>query len=467
SALSCIKNNEYSSALPYLQQSIDIQKQIFHRDHLNLTFTYDQIGFVYEKLNQPNEALSFYELSLNIRKKILPNNHIDLAESYDNMANEAECFENHRDAKICDSVKLNQQGMVDLEEEDEEEAGTVDELMHLSMVRKYLKENFTEYNSYYGIEDMIEKAALINRTQIEPMKALTLLILLISCARSYGILCISSGIADLEYWSFTIGFDYDKFISLMEEQNTDEYDICRIQIYMHYGQGIVAVKFVEQATHPVLLDQQMRLDTIMLFPDDDKKPVVTISLMYACATDGCDIEFLKTRLMWLLNADYNELSTNVRPFILGSGSVKRGKDIQALLVVHCDYDKCNEKSNLGRIETIFHKEYNLSSVLEMLGYKTKTEENKEQTTTKSMMFSASSATQHDVDHQSLVSSTTQHAVDHQSSMSTSVTNSRSKNTNAPISHTTTPTNNGSNVQSINTMIYIVLMTIIFHLACMI
>ncbi|CAF3844522.1 unnamed protein product, partial [Adineta steineri] len=142
-------------------------------------------------------------------------------------------------------------------------------------------------------------------------------------------------------------------------------------------------------------------------------------------------------------------------------------DIQALLVVHCDYDKCNEKSNLGRIETIFHKEYNLSSVLEMLGYKTKTEENKEENTTISMMSSASSATQHDVDHQSLVSSTTQHAVDHQSSMSTSVTNSRSKNTNAPISHTTTPTNNGSNVQSINTMIYIVLMTIIFHLACMI
>ncbi|CAF4684047.1 unnamed protein product, partial [Rotaria socialis] len=34
-----------------------------------------------------------------------------------------------------------------------------------STVRKYLKENFTEYNSYYDIEDMIEKNALINRTQ--------------------------------------------------------------------------------------------------------------------------------------------------------------------------------------------------------------------------------------------------------------------------------------------------------------
>jgi hypothetical protein len=35
----------------------------------------------------------------------------------------------------------------------------------LAMVRQYLEENFTEYNSYYDIEDMIEKNALINRTQ--------------------------------------------------------------------------------------------------------------------------------------------------------------------------------------------------------------------------------------------------------------------------------------------------------------
>ena len=40
-----------------------------------------------------------------------------------------------------------------------------DALMHLSMVRKYLEENFTDYNSYYDIEDMIEKNVSINRTQ--------------------------------------------------------------------------------------------------------------------------------------------------------------------------------------------------------------------------------------------------------------------------------------------------------------
>ncbi len=62
--------------------------------------------------------------------------------------------------------------MVDLEEEDEEEAGIADEsiqgvshkdaLMHLSMVRKYLEENFTEYNSYYDIEGMTKVKSRIS-----------------------------------------------------------------------------------------------------------------------------------------------------------------------------------------------------------------------------------------------------------------------------------------------------------------
>ncbi|CAF1455089.1 unnamed protein product [Adineta ricciae] len=85
---------------------------------------------------------------------------------------EAECFGTLTDADICDSVKLNRDGTVDLEEE---EVGVVDKpipgvshedaLMHLSMVRRYLEENFTDYNSYYDIEDMIEKNISINRSQ--------------------------------------------------------------------------------------------------------------------------------------------------------------------------------------------------------------------------------------------------------------------------------------------------------------
>ncbi len=97
-------------------------------------------------------------------------------EAFADCDQEAECFRNLTDDEICASVKLNRQGMDDLEEEeDKEEAGIADEsipgvshkdaLMHLSMVRKYLEQNFTEYNSYYDIEEMIEKNALTNRTR--------------------------------------------------------------------------------------------------------------------------------------------------------------------------------------------------------------------------------------------------------------------------------------------------------------
>jgi ribosomal protein L9 len=113
------------------------------------------------------------------RKRESPNEEIGEAiqeedfEAFVDCDKDAECFGNLTDAEICDSVKQNREEMVDLEEE--EEAGIVDEvmprvshkdaLMHLSMVRKYLEENYTEYNSYYDIEDMIEKNAFINRTQ--------------------------------------------------------------------------------------------------------------------------------------------------------------------------------------------------------------------------------------------------------------------------------------------------------------
>lgn len=91
---------------------------------------------------------------------------------------EAECFGNLTDAEICHSVKRNRQE-TNLEEEKEEEeekeneevveqvtpVSHKDALMHLSVVRQYLEENFTEYNAYYDIEEMIEKKALSCRNQ--------------------------------------------------------------------------------------------------------------------------------------------------------------------------------------------------------------------------------------------------------------------------------------------------------------
>ncbi|CAF0970579.1 unnamed protein product [Rotaria magnacalcarata] len=92
-------------------------------------------------------------------------------EAFADCDKEAECFGNLTDDEIWDSMKLYRQGMADLEEEAGISYESIpgvshkDAWMHLSMVHKCLEENFTEYNSDYDIEDMIEKNAFINRTQ--------------------------------------------------------------------------------------------------------------------------------------------------------------------------------------------------------------------------------------------------------------------------------------------------------------
>jgi len=106
---------------------------------------------------------------------IVPHFSLNLYFSLVDCDKEAECFGNLTDGEIYDSVKLNRQEKIDLEEEDEEEAEIVDKpmpgvshkdaLMGLSLVRRYLEEHFTDYNSFYDIEDMIEKNVSINRTQ--------------------------------------------------------------------------------------------------------------------------------------------------------------------------------------------------------------------------------------------------------------------------------------------------------------
>lgn len=87
--------------------------------------------------------------------------------------NDVECFGNLTDNEICDIVKRNQVEMRDLDEsgddietadETEQCVTHKDVLKHLSVVRKYLEQNFADYDGFYQIEDMIEKNILNNRT---------------------------------------------------------------------------------------------------------------------------------------------------------------------------------------------------------------------------------------------------------------------------------------------------------------
>ena len=86
--------------------------------------------------------------------------------------NEVECFGNLTDAELCDLVRRNWGEVVDEEDEDEEnlmesmpKVSHNETLIHLSKLRKYLEDNFTEYSAFYEIEEMIERNVLSHQVQ--------------------------------------------------------------------------------------------------------------------------------------------------------------------------------------------------------------------------------------------------------------------------------------------------------------
>ena len=73
---------EYSKALSYYEQSLEIMKVALPPNHPDLAGSYNNIGNVYSQMGEYSKALSSYEQSLEIRKVVLPPNHPDLAKSY-------------------------------------------------------------------------------------------------------------------------------------------------------------------------------------------------------------------------------------------------------------------------------------------------------------------------------------------------------------------------------------------------
>ena len=78
---------EYSKALSYYEQSLEIEKVALPPNHLGLASSYHNIGSVYKSMGEYSKALSSYERSLEIRKVALPPDHPDLATSYNNIGN--------------------------------------------------------------------------------------------------------------------------------------------------------------------------------------------------------------------------------------------------------------------------------------------------------------------------------------------------------------------------------------------
>jgi tetratricopeptide (TPR) repeat protein len=76
---------EYTEALSFYEQALEIKKKSLPANHPSLGDSYNNIGLVYSKMGEYSKALTFYEQALEIQKKSLPANHPSLGNSYNNI----------------------------------------------------------------------------------------------------------------------------------------------------------------------------------------------------------------------------------------------------------------------------------------------------------------------------------------------------------------------------------------------
>jgi tetratricopeptide (TPR) repeat protein len=76
---------EYSKALQYYQNTLEIQQQSCSSKSPDLTVTYNKIGLLHDKLGEYSKALEFHQKTLEIQQKTLYPNHPDLTTTYNNI----------------------------------------------------------------------------------------------------------------------------------------------------------------------------------------------------------------------------------------------------------------------------------------------------------------------------------------------------------------------------------------------
>ncbi|CAF2861834.1 unnamed protein product [Rotaria sp. Silwood2] len=77
---------EYSKALKLSEKSLEIRQKLLPSNHPDLAGSYNALASVYDKMGEYSKSLELYQMSLEIRQKCLPPNHPDLAAYYNNIA---------------------------------------------------------------------------------------------------------------------------------------------------------------------------------------------------------------------------------------------------------------------------------------------------------------------------------------------------------------------------------------------
>jgi hypothetical protein len=152
------------------------------------------------------------------------------------------------------------------------------------------------------------------------MKPLTLIIVLITCASSYGLSCLTNGngkslIVPLDK------FDSENVTKMIQDLRPIKYAnniLCRIELAIDYNEQLLIVKFTEHLKDSSLKNQYVQID-VFVGGDEIEDIVVNHFLEYACSDDECEKNFIKKHIDWFVKADYAALQEKLSPLILGDG----------------------------------------------------------------------------------------------------------------------------------------------------
>ena len=148
------------------------------------------------------------------------------------------------------------------------------------------------------------------------MKALILVILLITCTNSYDHACVIT-VDDVHELKESLDeFDYDDFMERLGTLSTNEFynnALCHVELFVDYTKQIFTVKFTDHHHEPSdneLLDQEIQVDTKFVPATDDiEDPGIASYLAYAYAKNGCEIKFIAAHI-------HRELEMHIVPLLI-------------------------------------------------------------------------------------------------------------------------------------------------------
>ncbi|XP_046847292.1 uncharacterized protein LOC124440912 [Xenia sp. Carnegie-2017] len=79
------KNGEYEKAKDFLERAMRIQTKTFGPDHVNIATTYNNLGLVYDHIGEHEKAKDFYERAMKIETKTFGPDHVGTAKAYHNL----------------------------------------------------------------------------------------------------------------------------------------------------------------------------------------------------------------------------------------------------------------------------------------------------------------------------------------------------------------------------------------------